>query len=196
VALVCIAIYYEFWVVKWDAILGLGIIVGGIHIFYAIGGNKGSLLVLVGVIINAFTAYIHSNKISISKWFNHNDIGHIMLILGFYFMAKGAIKLQEKCNQLVLEKIVILFIFGISFLEASSQHSKDSVQIRKIFDVALADGRSYENLRVLCKNVGNRISGSKAADSAVNWGYNLLKSMWVDTVYKCQLVYHVGAEEL
>lgn len=95
VALVCIAIYYEFWVVKWDAILGLGVIVGGIHIFYAIGGNKGSLLVLVGVIINAFTAYIHSNKISISKWFNHNDIGHIMLILGFYFMAKGAIKLQE-----------------------------------------------------------------------------------------------------
>ena len=94
-ALVCIAIYYEFWVVKWDAILGLGVIVGGINIFYAIGGNKGSLLVLVGVIINAFTAYIHSNKISISKWFNHNDIGHIMLILGFYFMAKGAIKLQE-----------------------------------------------------------------------------------------------------
>ncbi len=95
VALVCIAIYYEFWVVKWDAILGLGVIVGGIHIFYASGGNKGSLLVLAGVIINAFTAYIHSNKISISKWFNHNDIGHIMLILGFYFMAKGAIKLQE-----------------------------------------------------------------------------------------------------
>lgn len=95
VALVCIAIYYEFWVVKWDAILGLGVIVGGVNIFFASKGNKGSRIILVGVLINALTAYIHSNKISIIIWFNHNDIGHIMLIIGFYFMAKGAIKLQE-----------------------------------------------------------------------------------------------------
>ncbi len=83
-----------------------------------------------------------------------------------------------------LKKTVAIFILGICFLKANSQPSKDSIQIRRIFDMALTDDKAYENLRVLCKNVGNRISGSKAADSAVNWGYNVLKSMWVDTVYK------------
>ena len=83
-----------------------------------------------------------------------------------------------------LKKILTFFILGMCFFNANSQQSKDSTQIRRIFDMALTDDKAYENLRVLCKNVGNRISGSKAADSAVNWGYNVLKSMWVDTVYK------------
>ena len=95
VAMIFILKYNEFWIVKKDAIFGLGLIVGGINIFLAIKGNKASLLILGGIIVNAFTAYIHSNKIYISKWFNHNDISHIILLIGFYLMAKGASKLQE-----------------------------------------------------------------------------------------------------
>ncbi|MCB9252836.1 MAG: M20/M25/M40 family metallo-hydrolase [Flavobacteriales bacterium] len=74
-------------------------------------------------------------------------------------------------------------------LMASSSYSKyiqnvDSVQIRKIFDMALEKGEAYENLRTLCKGIGHRLSGTAAADSAVNWGYKLLSSMNLDTVYK------------
>ncbi len=82
------------------------------------------------------------------------------------------------------KKIILVFLAGICFFTSSAQKNSDSIQIRRIFDMALENGKAYENLRTLCKGVGNRISGSKAADSAVNWGYNLLSSMWVDTVYK------------
>ena len=74
-------------------------------------------------------------------------------------------------------KLILVALFGLMILPVAAQKNTDSIQVRKIFDMALADGKSYENLRTLCKGVGNRISGSKAADSAVNWGYNLLKSM-------------------
>ena len=77
----------------------------------------------------------------------------------------------------------ILALICISF-HANAQDKKDSIMIRSMFDMALENGKAYENLRTLCKNVGHRISGSKEADSAVNWGFNLMKTMWVDTVYK------------
>ena len=80
--------------------------------------------------------------------------------------------------------VLFLSVFGFEINTAFGQHAKDSLQIRRMFDLALENGKSYENLRTLCKGVGSRISGSKAADSAVSWGYHLLKSMWVDTVYK------------
>jgi hypothetical protein len=79
---------------------------------------------------------------------------------------------------------LLLLIVFVSKSYSQMQPNKDSLQIRRIFDMALEDGEAYENLRTLCKGVGHRLSGSKAADSAVNWGYNLLNKMWVDTVYK------------
>ncbi|MCC6721178.1 MAG: M20/M25/M40 family metallo-hydrolase [Bacteroidia bacterium] len=82
------------------------------------------------------------------------------------------------------KNIIILFLLIFLKIDSYSQFEKDSIQIRRIFDMALENGQAYKNLRVLCKEVGNRFTGTKQADSAVNWGYNLLKSMWVDTVYK------------
>ena len=46
----------------------------------------------------------------------------------------------------------------------------DSIIIRRIFDEALAHGKSYDNLRVLCKEVGPRLSGSPQGAQAVEWG--------------------------
>jgi carboxypeptidase Q len=53
-------------------------------------------------------------------------------------------------------------------LQAYSQD--DSTVIRGIFDEALSSGRSYEDLRSLCKDIGARISGSAQAELAVEWG--------------------------
>jgi hypothetical protein len=88
----------SFEYVKWDAIIGLGIMTGGINLYLALIKNKGGLFILLGILISASTAYIYSKKVSLSEWFNHNDISHIILILGFYLMAHGAIKLQDYAN--------------------------------------------------------------------------------------------------
>jgi hypothetical protein len=41
----------------------------------------------------------------------------------------------------------------------------------------------YEDLRVLCKTIGNRISGSEAAAKAVEWGKIALRNAGADKVY-------------
>ncbi|MFN6379496.1 MAG: M28 family peptidase [Flavobacteriales bacterium] len=60
----------------------------------------------------------------------------------------------------------------------------DSLFISSIYKEALSNGECYEHLRVLCKDVGHRIAGSAAADSAIEWGINKLKLYAVDSVYK------------
>ena len=51
-----------------------------------------------------------------------------------------------------------------------------------MFDAALVEGHSYENLRSLCKDVGARLSGSPEAEKAVNWAKVLLESYQFDKV--------------
>src|SRR5690554_6674329 len=60
---------------------------------------------------------------------------------------------------------------------------KDSLMIRKIYHEALENGKAYGDLRELCKNIGNRLSGSVGADMAIDWGYEKLQSYGFDKVY-------------
>ena len=55
--------------------------------------------------------------------------------------------------------------------------------IKKIYDEALTQGHAYENLRVLCKDVGHRLSGSSGAAAAVEYTKQLMESYGFDTVY-------------
>ena len=59
----------------------------------------------------------------------------------------------------------------------------DSVFIEKIYHEALTEGHSYENLRILCKDVGNRLSGTAGAQMAVEWAKSTLDKYDFDTVY-------------
>ena len=59
----------------------------------------------------------------------------------------------------------------------------DSVVIRRIFDEALANGKSYDNLRTLCKQVGARLSGSPQGAKAVEWGVAAMKAAGADSVW-------------
>ena len=65
----------------------------------------------------------------------------------------------------------------------SYSQTEDSLFIRKIYDEALSRGKSYEDLRSLCKDVGARLSGSAEAEMAVYWGEQKLKSYQFDAVY-------------
>jgi len=77
----------------------------------------------------------------------------------------------------------LLFAQGLLFAQ-----NTDSIQLRSIYDEVLSNGQCHENLRVLCKDVGNRISGSENAEKAVQWGKNLMESYNFDKVYLQEVV--------
>ncbi|WDF55203.1 M20/M25/M40 family metallo-hydrolase [Mucilaginibacter sp. KACC 22063] len=64
-----------------------------------------------------------------------------------------------------------------------SNAQTDSVMMRHIFDEALVNGKCYENLHYLCKNIGQRLSGSANAQKAVDWSKKLMQDYGFDRVY-------------
>ncbi|MDA3616010.1 M20/M25/M40 family metallo-hydrolase [Polluticaenibacter yanchengensis] len=61
--------------------------------------------------------------------------------------------------------------------------SKDETNAKVIGNTILQKSIAYENLRYLCKNIGNRLSGSKNYDKAVEATAKMLKIAGADTVY-------------
>ena len=83
--------------------------------------------------------------------------------------------------------LFLCLTLSISAIFATAQTvettSQDSVFIRQIFDQALVNGESYQNLEQLCKEVGHRLSGSKEAEQAVVWGKKVMEQQGLDRVY-------------
>lgn len=75
-------------------------------------------------------------------------------------------------------KLILLVLFS-----ANQLYAQDTVTIRKIYDEALVNGKCYENLRYLCKNIGPRLSGSDNAQKAVVWSKKLMEGYGFDKVY-------------
>ena len=80
-----------------------------------------------------------------------------------------------------LRSFLICFALLIAFSAAQAQ--QDSLMMRKIYDEALVNGQSYQNLHYLCKNIGGRLSGSANAQKAVEWGKKLMESYGFDRVF-------------
>jgi hypothetical protein len=81
-------------------------------------------------------------------------------------------------------KFNLIYCFIAINISFSFAQENDSVLIRKIYSHHLTNSNSYENLRELCKGVGNRLSGSENAEKAVKWAFEKLKSeKSADTVY-------------
>lgn len=59
----------------------------------------------------------------------------------------------------------------------------DAAFIRKIYDQALTDGRSYVWLEHLSLRVGHRLSGSEGAEKAVQWTRAMLDTLGLDSVW-------------
>ncbi|UYZ64242.1 M28 family peptidase [Hymenobacter weizhouensis] len=66
---------------------------------------------------------------------------------------------------------------------AQTAATTDSVNIRRLYDEALARGQSYDNLRHLCTRIGGRLSGSPQAEQAVQWGKVTMEMLGLDRVY-------------
>ena len=91
----------------------------------------------------------------------------------------------------------LLFLFTLSFLvvscntkskqkttqNLSSEERIDSTNIKSLFNSVLKEGKSYEWLRDLTKNIGGRLSGSPEAAKAVVWGEKLMNTIGLDSVW-------------
>ena len=65
-------------------------------------------------------------------------------------------------------KQLIFLCIGLLF-SVSIFSQTDSAFIRKVYDEALLRGKSHEDLRQLCKDIGARLSGSAEAQMAVEF---------------------------
>lgn len=91
----------------------------------------------------------------------------------------------------------MLALLAICSLQTAQ--AQDSAMFRRISDEIMLHGTCYSNLRVLCKKVGNRLSGTPAAAKAVAWGEKTMKETGADKVWlqAADVPYwHRGAESL
>lgn len=65
----------------------------------------------------------------------------------------------------------------------SQDLKKDSLQFKKISDEILVNGKSYEDLRELTKNIGNRLCGSANYEKAADWAMEKLKEAGAEKVW-------------
>jgi carboxypeptidase Q len=83
----------------------------------------------------------------------------------------------------MIKKFPLLFLLIIPFAGRAQVQTEDSVEIRKIFSETLVNGKAYEWLHDLTKNIGSRLSGSPQAAKAVEWTKQKMIEAGADTVY-------------
>ncbi|MEY4539244.1 MAG: hypothetical protein RLZZ306_1001 [Bacteroidota bacterium] len=81
------------------------------------------------------------------------------------------------------KQLFITTIILLTFSLSGYSQDNDSTTIRKFFNEALGNGKSYEWLRELTTKIGPRLSGSEGAKKAVIWGKNLLETGGYDRVF-------------
>jgi carboxypeptidase Q len=79
-------------------------------------------------------------------------------------------------------KNFVLIAFGFLFTVNSFSQKDDSLMIKKISDEILTNGKAYDNLRTLTKNIGGRLAGSPQMILAEQWGEKLMKESGADKV--------------
>ena len=73
-----------------------------------------------------------------------------------------------------MRRIIIFCALMITGLFSFAQN-EDSLMIRRIADEVLVNGKAYENLRYLTKQIGARLAGSASMVKAEQWGYKAMQ---------------------
>lgn len=94
-------------------------------------------------------------------------------------------------TRLLFPVSLLLLVLGSAFVHYRERPDfvikntdSDSVAFAKLYGSALVEGEAHDNLRYLCKNLPPRLSGSPGAAAAVEYTYQLLQSLNVDSVWK------------
>lgn len=80
-----------------------------------------------------------------------------------------------------MHRMFVLYLLTFSLPALARQ--EDSLRIRAIADEILENGQAYENLRMLTKQVGPRLSGSAGMYKAEAWGKKVLEQAGADKVW-------------
>ncbi|MDQ2720817.1 MAG: M20/M25/M40 family metallo-hydrolase [Bacteroidota bacterium] len=80
-------------------------------------------------------------------------------------------------------KKLMLTVLGCLFISLTYCQSGDSVMVKKIVDEVMTNAHAYTNLKILCKQVGQRLSGSDNYMKAVQLTQKMLKNAGADKVY-------------
>ena len=82
-------------------------------------------------------------------------------------------------------RYLFYLLFSIFYFLSSGAKAQntDSLTIRRIFNEAMPDTTSYNNLRYLCTHIVGRLCGSPKAEEAVQWAKKVLEGMNLDTVF-------------
>jgi hypothetical protein len=91
------AIVYTLWKiaflpVKYYCIFGMVAIVGSFSVFiYRRTWSRGVVWFLMAVGLGVVSAFVFSFEWSLSPWFNHNDISHVILSMASLVIYKGVV---------------------------------------------------------------------------------------------------------
>ena len=103
------------------------------------------------------------------------------------------------CEKYMLRKMKKnVLAFGLFFISITAySQNGDSVQVARIVAETMTNGTAYTNLRMLCKQVGSRLSGSSNHYKAVLLTREMLRKIGVDTVYlqECMVPHWVRGDK-
>ena len=81
-----------------------------------------------------------------------------------------------------MKKIFLILIFSGALNRVAGQND-DTVFIRQIADEILTNGKAYDDLRILTKQIGGRLSGSYQMVKAEQWGLQTMKALFPDKAW-------------
>jgi hypothetical protein len=71
----------------------MAFILGAMGLSYVSTGSPGAKLIAVGILISFGAAAVQRSGFKLARHFNHNDIYHVIQLIGLYFFYKGALLL-------------------------------------------------------------------------------------------------------
>jgi hypothetical protein len=77
---------------------------------------------------------------------------------------------------------LLLFVFCLPII-AQAQVNQDSINIKKMVDEIMTNGKAYDLLRELTKNIGGRLAGSPQQQNAAIWGKRNMEAYHPDQVF-------------
>ncbi len=86
-----------------------------------------------------------------------------------------------------MKNSISVFILAVSCFTSVGLHAQESVadeqMLRKIYDMALTDGKAYDWLDHLSNEIGGRLSGSLEAEKAVQYTKEVMQEIGLDSVW-------------
>jgi hypothetical protein len=77
---------------------------------------------------------------------------------------------------------LLFFVFALPLM-AQAQTNQDSITIKKMADEIMINGKAYDLLHQLTKNIGGRLAGSPQQQDAAVWGKRNMSAFNPDKVY-------------